>query len=317
MGIYIAKSKNISIPEGMQICHSCLNRHCVAFDHLRMDSRKGNMSDKVKSGTSNHGKGTNLDIEQARLIKYSKNTGTQRERALRFNVSLAIVNNIDRCKSWGWLGKTVMEDNKYTPSVEKKNPRYMTEPEHFTKAQMMIKSRTLKDDHFCSTLNSFCWLFQGYKDSHGYGSSTFMSKSMGSHVLSYKAFNQISIIPSKMIVRHKCTQKSCCNPEHLEIGTAKDNADDRIRDGTWINNRAKITEETAILIKNSKGTATMKARVLKYGTTLRTVAHIDSGKTWKNINLKKRKMDDGPIDQIDESQIKCMKLENLNQENST
>lgn len=37
-------------------------------------------------------------------------------------------------------------------------------------------------------------------------------------------------IPEGQIVRHKCRNK-CVNPEHLEIGTYKDNANDRSRDG--------------------------------------------------------------------------------------
>lgn len=34
-----------------------------------------------------------------------------------------------------------------------------------------------------------------------------------------------------MVVRHKCDNPSCCNPEHLEIGTQRDNVHDCIKKG--------------------------------------------------------------------------------------
>lgn len=38
-------------------------------------------------------------------------------------------------------------------------------------------------------------------------------------------------IPDELYVLHKCTNRGCCNPNHLEVGTAQDNADDRVKDG--------------------------------------------------------------------------------------
>lgn len=43
-------------------------------------------------------------------------------------------------------------------------------------------------------------------------------------------------IPNGMVIRHKCDVKKCCNPAHLEVGTASQNAYDyylrgRVRGG--------------------------------------------------------------------------------------
>lgn len=38
-------------------------------------------------------------------------------------------------------------------------------------------------------------------------------------------------IPNGMLIRHKCDNPSCCNIEHLEIGTVKDNVQDMIERG--------------------------------------------------------------------------------------
>ncbi|WP_416053644.1 HNH endonuclease signature motif containing protein, partial [Escherichia coli] len=39
-------------------------------------------------------------------------------------------------------------------------------------------------------------------------------------------------IDEGLVVRHKCDNRKCCNPEHLELGTRADNMNDRfIRGG--------------------------------------------------------------------------------------
>ncbi len=44
------------------------------------------------------------------------------------------------------------------------------------------------------------------------------------HRKSYEVF--VGPIPDDLIVRHKCDNTICCNPEHLELGTKKDNRRD-------------------------------------------------------------------------------------------
>ena len=53
-------------------------------------------------------------------------------------------------------------------------------------------------------------------------------------------------IPHKMQIRHKCDNPSCCNIEHLEIGTPKDTAMDKV-----VRNRS------------GKGIPNLKARGIK------------------------------------------------------
>ncbi|MGJ3625969.1 HNH endonuclease signature motif containing protein [Sphingomonas sp. MMS24-JH45] len=38
-------------------------------------------------------------------------------------------------------------------------------------------------------------------------------------------------VPDDMIVMHKCDNPSCSNPEHLMLGTMKDNTQDMLRKG--------------------------------------------------------------------------------------
>ena len=52
----------------------------------------------------------------------------------------------------------------------------------------------------------------------------------GVHVVAYEMAN--GPVPPGLYVLHKCLNcRHCCNPAHLYAGTAKDNTDDRERDG--------------------------------------------------------------------------------------
>ncbi len=106
-------------------------------------------------------------------------------------------------------------------------------------------------------------------------------KTFQAHRLSYMALNDIPSIPKGMQVRHKCKSKKYVRVHHLELGTVKENAADRVRDGTQL---SKITEETAMVIFKSKGEGTLQERAARFGTSTSTVWCIDHKKSWKHLH---------------------------------
>lgn len=69
-----------------------------------------------------------------------------------------------------------------------------------------------------------CWNWQKSCNSAGYGQFTINGKYWTTHRYVYtKTFGEI---PVDLVVRHKCHNTKCCNPDHLLIGTQKENWND-------------------------------------------------------------------------------------------
>jgi hypothetical protein len=82
------------------------------------------------------------------------------------------------------------------------------------------------DDCYIPEPNSGCWLWLRARNSKGYGT---YRKSTYAHRLSWLMHR--GEIPDGLLVCHKCDVRCCVNPDHLFLGTAKDNTQDMIAKG--------------------------------------------------------------------------------------
>lgn len=74
-----------------------------------------------------------------------------------------------------------------------------------------------------------CILHQGTLDSKGYGRVRVEGKPTTAHRAAYCAAKGIRPVDIKgLVVRHKCDNPPCVNPEHLEVGTYQDNSNDMV-----------------------------------------------------------------------------------------
>jgi hypothetical protein len=75
-----------------------------------------------------------------------------------------------------------------------------------------------------------CWEWQNATNNIGYGMFRWSTGKMRTaHRASYELY--IGPIPANMLVCHKCDNPKCVNPEHLWVGTRKDNYDDMVSKG--------------------------------------------------------------------------------------
>jgi len=128
-----------------------------------------------------------------------------------------------------------------------------------------------------------CWLWNGVKNRGGYGILNYEGKSTLAHRFSFLLHG--GIIPENHVVRHKCRNRNCVNPDHLETGTYTENNRDKVRDGTNIgargtkNNGNKLTEAQVLEIRARVNETQIKL-AKEFNVTQTTISYIISRKLW-------------------------------------
>jgi hypothetical protein len=151
-----------------------------------------------------------------------------------------------------------------------------------------------------------CWLWTAAKDSKGYGrfslggSHTPEGKRRNSMVAAHR-FSYESVhgpIPSGpgfhgYCVLHRCDNPSCVRPDHLFLGTNKDNVQDMDRKGRRVNAQkrgnehpnARLTpEKVARIYQMACAREKPQWRIAQeFGVCLATVNHIKTGRLWAHL----------------------------------
>lgn len=89
-----------------------------------------------------------------------------------------------------------------------------------------------------------CWEWKASKVRGGYGQFWIHGEQVKSHRVAWIITN--GQIPLGMLACHKCDNPGCCNPNHLFMGSHKDNAVDKVKKGraaTGDKNGARIKPE--------------------------------------------------------------------------
>lgn len=91
-----------------------------------------------------------------------------------------------------------------------------------------LKTRFLKK---YVTSPTGCWEYTGGIDRCGYGKFAVGKRRLGAHKVSY-VLHRGSIDPG-LVVMHTCDNPTCINPDHLQLGTVRDNVHDCIAKGRF------------------------------------------------------------------------------------
>ena len=87
------------------------------------------------------------------------------------------------------------------------------------------------EGHFWSLVNKTpgCWEWIGRFGNAGYGQVKRNGKNKGAHRISYELTH--GAIPAGLCVLHRCDNRKCVRPDHLFLGTKRDNTRDMIQKG--------------------------------------------------------------------------------------
>ena len=126
-----------------------------------------------------------------------------------------------------------------------------------------------------------CWLWVGGKFNSGYGCTRWQGKhSRMAHRIAYEII--FGSIPKGMFVCYACDNKVCVNPDHLFLGTAKDNSLDMMSKGR--SSSCSFPGESNPNVKVSLGCVHIIRKLFKEGYSVAEIARrteIPYGNAWR------------------------------------
>lgn len=154
--------------------------------------------------------------------------------------------------------------------------------EFVLKIDFLEKNKTNQSKEIKYKINdNGCWICSSHKpDKWGYCNTSVKGKKYKIHrlVLENKLQRCLKPFPHE-VTRHKCDNKQCINPNHLEAGTPQDNSNDAVK-----RNRSPVGERNGTAKINKKKVLEIKSLLLNTDYSLQEIA--DISKTSKSIVCK-------------------------------
>lgn len=135
----------------------------------------------------------------------------------------------------------------------------------------------------------YCWEWTGSKNEFGHGTFVYKSRKQKAHRFLYSIYGTEKLSKNKFLC-HKCDNPSCVRPDHMFVGTQKDNMRDCSKKGR-LNTltgegrpNAKLTERDVSQIRKLHKSGVSSSVLLKmYDVRRATIWGIVNRKSWKHI----------------------------------
>lgn len=266
--------------------HLCNTILCFEPTHLEIGTFfQNNKDDKIKDGTfllgEDHSR-CKITNEIAKTIKHNTENLSIKEFAEKFELHESTIRKINSNTRWSHIP----DKNGIVKSNKRKQEKYKNPNFQWTKEAIEIVKKKLIENTIISTVQSTlvtgkCILWNKALRPGNYGYFRVLNRIKPSHVWSYE-MNTLTIVEKGLVVRHKCNVTLCCNFDHLEIGTNKQNALDCIN----TNNCSRISSiEKVMEIRSTYNLddLNLEERCIKYGMKKGALRNIEKYKTFSHV----------------------------------
>lgn len=143
------------------------------------------------------------------------------------------------------------------------------------------------EDKYIPEPNTGCWLWIGAEDDKGYGRVGIPGtrrQTLAHRVLYEK---HVGPIPRGMFLCHKCDMPLCVNPQHMFIGTVRENAQDMSKKGRAPHSKNTTRKMTPDLVRELRAQHAEGANnhelARRFPVSRTTVRLIVRGEIWKDV----------------------------------
>lgn len=136
-----------------------------------------------------------------------------------------------------------------------------------------------------------CWEWDGWLSPSGYGMIFHRGHHIGAHRVAYEL--HYGVAPGDLQVCHHCDNPPCVRPDHLFLGTQKDNVHDMMRKGRRVqgdvcgskNGNATLTESQVAEIRRryAAGGVRQVDLAAEYGVPQTSISSIVRRKQWTHV----------------------------------
>lgn len=136
-----------------------------------------------------------------------------------------------------------------------------------------------------------CWCWTGRTNHHGYGMVQMATGAQfkKAHRVMMEMITETPLVAGQCVL-HTCDNTSCVRPDHLYIGSMRDNTNDRDSRGRYhrwyaaSHPRAKLTEDQVREIRLQHATGCgLKAIGARFGISSCSVWNIATRRSWKDL----------------------------------
>lgn len=134
-----------------------------------------------------------------------------------------------------------------------------------------------------------CWLWEGARAPNGYGVGSYDKRIVSAHRISWMLHR--GEIPDGLCVLHKCDVRNCVNPDHLFLGTCKDNT----RDSMSKNRNVKGERQHASKLRTQHIREIFRLRHVdkwklkqiadRFAVTEQAIWCVIHGKSWAHVRM--------------------------------